>query len=174
MDKIVTIENKKDEKFLRRKAVDFDFEKFSKKEINELIRKMRVAMRKANGIGLAANQVGLDFRVFVAEVPASDNKMKFYAIFNPKIEKAAGEKISYEEGCLSVPKTYGNVERLERAVLAGYDKNGKSLKIKAWGLLARVFQHEVDHLNGMLFVDKAKNIHSIEKSETLNPKQSQK
>jgi len=161
-EKIVTIENKKDEKFLRRKAVNFDFEKFSKKEINELIRKMGQMMRKANGVGLAANQVGLDFRAFVAEVPASDNKTKFYAIFNPKIEKAGGEKISLEEGCLSVPLTYGEVERPKKITLVGHDKNGKPLKIKAWGLLARVFQHEVDHLEGKLFIDRAEEVHKIE------------
>ena len=164
MNKIVTIESKKDEKFLRHKTEDFNFEKFTKKEINELVAQMKHVMRKASGLGLSANQVGLNSRAFVAEIPGADNKMKFYAVFNPKIEKASSEKNSFEEGCLSVPLTYGEVERPERVTLVGYDKNGKPLKIKAWGLLSRVFQHEVDHLEGKLFVDKAKNIHKTNPS----------
>lgn len=161
-DKIVTVKNKKDEKFLRRETEDFDFAKFAKKEVGELVSRMRNAMREANGLGLSANQIGLNFRAFVAEIPSADNKIKFYAVFNPKIEKSSSGKVSLEEGCLSVPLTYGEVERPERVTLAGQDKNGKPLKIKAWGLLARVFQHEVDHLNGVLFIDKAKRVHELE------------
>ncbi len=160
-EKIVTIENRKDEKFLRHKTADFDFAKFSKREANELIAKMRKAMHAAHGIGLSANQIGLDLKVFVAEVPDAQGGMKFYAIFNPKIEKMSVEKIPFEEGCLSVPYTYGTIERSERVTLAGFDKGGKPLKIKAWGILARVFQHETDHLEGKLFIDKAKNIQKI-------------
>lgn len=160
-DKIVTVENKTDEKFLRCKTEAFDFNKFSKKETSDLVLRMKQAMRKAQGIGLSANQVGLNFKMFVAEVPSGQNKAKLYAIFNPKIEKAGKEKIEFEEGCLSVPLTYGQVERAEKVVLVGQDKNGKPLKIKAWGLLARVFQHETDHLEGKLFIDKAKNLHKI-------------
>lgn len=67
-----------------------------------------------------------------------------------------------EEGCLSVPGIYGDVERPEKITLVGQDRYDKKIKIKAWGLLARVFQHEVDHLNGILFIDKAKSIQKIE------------
>lgn len=158
---IVTTGNKKDEKFLRQKTVEFDFEKSSRKEIADLIAKMRAAMRAANGVGLSANQIGLTHKVFVAEVPGPQGGLKFYAIFNPKIEKVGAEKVPFEEGCLSVPLTYGTVERPERITLVGQDKGGKAVKIKAWGLLARVFQHEVDHLNGALFIDKAKNIQKV-------------
>lgn len=165
METIVTVENKKGEKFLRRKTADFDFTKFSKKEIAGLIAKMRKAMHVAHGIGLSANQIGLDMRVFVAEVPDAQGGMKPYAVFNPRLEKFSGEKAPFEEGCLSVPFTYGTVERAERVTLTGQDKSGKPIKIKAWGLLARVFQHETDHLEGRLFVDKAKNIQKIESSK---------
>lgn len=168
---IVTVQNKKDEKFLRRKAEEFDFRKSSRKEINGLVTAMRKAMHVAHGIGLSANQIGLAHKVFIAEVPSPQGGVKFYAIFNPKIEKASGEKIAFEEGCLSVPLTYGTVERPERVVLSGFDKNGKPLKIKAWGLLARVFQHEVDHLNGVLFVDKTKDIHKVPVSERLQKRE---
>lgn len=161
-DEIVTIEKKAGEKFLRRKAEVFDFGKFSKKEIGGLIVRMKQAMREAQGIGLSANQIGLNFKMFVAEVPSGQNRSKFYAVFNPKIEKVGEETIEFEEGCLSVPLTYGQVERAEKIVLAGQDKNGRPMRIKAWGLLARIFQHEVDHLEGKLFVDKARNVHKIE------------
>ena len=194
MDKIVTVENKKDEQFLRKKTAVFDFKKFSRREIQELISRMRKAMRQARGIGLSANQVGLNIKVFVAQIPQmrinadtdadkrgyiSENQRenlrtsassKFYAVFNPEIVKYSRETVPMEEGCLSVPNVYGLVDRPEKVVLAGFDKNGKPLKIKAWGLLAKVFQHEIDHLNGKLFIDKAKEIYRMPVSERLKEK----
>lgn len=151
MVKILTVQNKKEEKFLRGKAKTFDFEKFRKKDIQELIKMMNRAMVEESGIGLAANQIGFDFRIFVARV-----ERKFYAVFNPKITKYSKEAISAEEGCLSVPNVAGDVLRPEKVTLEGYDRNGRKIKIKAWGVLARVFQHEVDHLNGKLFIDRVK------------------
>lgn len=159
VNEILTIDDKKEEKFLRHKTAAFDFKKFTKKEVAELITRMRRIMRKANGIGLSANQIGLDLKMFVAEIPDGDGGTKFYAVFNPKIEKTSGEKVLLEEGCLSVPERYGNVERFGEIVISGRDKNQKSVKVKAWGLLAHVFQHETDHLNGVLFIDKAKDVH---------------
>jgi peptide deformylase len=164
-NRILTVENKKDERFLRKKAENFDFKKFSRSEISQLVLRMRKAMRAANGIGLSANQIGLPYKIFVAEIPSPDAGKKFYAIFNPVIEKTGGEKIRVEEGCLSVPGKYGHLERDERIVLSGVDKNGNPLKIKAWGLLAQVFQHEMDHLNGKLFIDRTKEVHKVEKIE---------
>lgn len=158
---ILTIDNKKEEKFLRKKTVDFDFKKFTKKDVSELIARMRRVMRAANGIGLSANQIGLDFRVFVAEVPDAQGGTKFYAVFNPKIEKMSEEKVSYEEGCLSIPGKWGDVLRSSRITIAGFDKNGRPAKVKAWGLLAIVFQHEIDHLNEKLFIDRAKRIYEV-------------
>lgn len=159
-DNILIITDKKGEKILRKKTVDFDFKKFTRREIDALIARMRRTMREANGIGLSANQIGLDLRVFVAEVPDAHGGTKFYSVFNPAIEKTGGENVSYEEGCLSVPGKWGNVLRPERIVIAGFDKRGKPAKIKAWGLLARVFQHEIDHLGGKLFIDRTKEIFS--------------
>ncbi len=156
MVKIVTIANKKDEKFLRTKTAAFDFKKFSKKEIRELIQKMRRDMQEAEGIGLSANQIGLDMKVFVARVEG-----KFYAVFNPEIIQSSTETATLDEGCLSVPGVFGQVERPTKVTLKGLDANGRPLKIKAWGLLAKVFQHEVDHLNGGLFIDKAKQVERV-------------
>lgn len=154
---IWTIDNKKELKLLRKKVADFDFKKYSKSEIAELISKMRAAMEKAQGIGLSANQIGLDLNCFIAQI-----EKKFYAIFNPKIIKISKEAAEMEEGCLSVPETFGTVARPSKVSLEGWDKNGKKLKIKAWGMLARVFQHEVDHLNGTVFIDKATEFHKYE------------
>lgn len=175
--KIFTVNHKKEEKFLRRKTAKFDFQKFNQAEIRDLIKKMREVMAAAYGIGLSANQIGLDLKLFVAQMPkinrtGTQEPLKFYAIFNPEIIKSSKEKSIMEEGCLSVPGMSGLVERPEKITLIGYDKNGKKIKIKAWGLLARIFQHEVDHLNGILFIDKAKDIQKAEsKSPRLYPEE---
>lgn len=170
--KILTINDKTEEKFLRKKTADFDFSKNSKKDIDELIKKMKSAMLKANGIGLSANQIGLNLNFFVAQIAEIDkygNKRiltpenkKFYAIFNPEITKYSKEKCKLEEGCLSVPGLYGIVDRPENIVLKGHNRYFKPITIKAEGLLARVFQHETDHLNGILFIDKAVNLRKYE------------
>ena len=165
MNNILKISDKKNEKFLRQKTAKFDFPEHSPKEIKALVKSMRETMKKADGVGLSANQIGLSFRMFVAQVPDQNGKPKFYAIFNPEITKISKEMEILEEGCLSVPETWGPVERHYRLTLTGQDINGKKIKIKAWDLLARVFQHEVDHLNGGLFIDKAHELHKKEKNE---------
>ena len=158
-DKIFVIGNKKEEVVLRKKIPPLDLARENKKELKDLIKRMRVIMKKANGIGLSANQIGFQKRLFVAQVPDEHGHQKFYAVINPEIVKVSKEKISSEEGCLSVPiDLFGLVERPEQVVLQGYNLEGKKIKIKAWGLLARVFQHEVDHLNGTIFVDKTKHL----------------
>ena len=170
--KILTVNNKKEEKFLRTKVDDFDFGKSDKKKIEKLVKAMRKTMAEAKGVGLSANQVGLSVRMFTMEIPDKLKKQdkngkmlsqkqisgKFYAIFNPEIIKSSKKKIVVEEGCLSIPGIYGLVERPEKITLAGQDRNGKKIKIQAAGLLARVFQHETDHLNGVLFIDKATDL----------------
>jgi peptide deformylase len=161
---IYTIDSKAEEAFLRKKTKPFTFEKgvvkngeevIGRKEMNDLILKMRKIMHKAHGIGLSANQIGLPYRMFVAQVPSQQGEAKFYAVLNPEIEKFGKEKVTLEEGCLSVIGTFGEVPRAHEVTIRGFDKAGKALKIKAWGLLARVFQHEIDHLDGKLFLDRA-------------------
>ena len=97
MDNILITKNKKEEQFLRKRPADFDFKKWKKGDITMLISKMRRIMRAANGVGLSANQIGLDIRVFVAEVPDPQGGTKFYAVFNPKLEKTGEEEIVFEE-----------------------------------------------------------------------------
>ncbi len=154
--KILKIDNKTEEEYLRQKTVDFNFKKWKQKDITELLKNMRATMKAANGVGLSANQVGLNFRLFVAQVPDDQNRLKFYAIFNPDLIKESKEREVIDEGCLSVPDNYAPLSRAYRVVLTGFDRRGKKLKINAWGLLARVFQHETDHLNGKLFIDRLK------------------
>lgn len=143
---------------MRGAAKPFDFSERNSKELNKLIMEMKETMRQANGVGLAGNQIGLNESVFVAEVPGADGRTKFYTVFNPKIEKVSKETETVEEGCLSVPGMFGDVERAEKITVSFLDKNAKPQKLKAWGLLARVFQHEIDHLHGKLIVDRAKKM----------------
>ena len=120
--RIHLITSKRDAVFLRKKLPPFDLAKADKKELRELIKEMRKAIRAAPGIGLAANQIGRTERLFVAQVPKSRDELsdeKFYAIFNPKIIKLFEEKTTEEEGCLSVPETYGAVPRAEKVMLEG-------------------------------------------------------
>ena len=115
--KIFTIANKTEEKFLRTKTDNFDFSKNNKKNIDELIKNMKIEMKKARGIGLSANQIGLNLKMFVVLIPKKpleqdendkiiippSSETKFYAIFNPEITKFSKEKCEMEEGCLRVP-----------------------------------------------------------------------
>ena len=149
--RILTINDKKDNKFLRKKTSAFDFNSMSKDELRNLINDMKKTMKDADGMGLAANQVGLDFSMFIAEVDD-----KFYAIFNPEITKTSEGTEFLEQGCLSVPDDRLEVTRPSEITLKGFDRNGKRVKIKAWGFLAQVLQHEVDHLNGKLIIDYVK------------------
>ncbi len=169
MNKLVTIKNKEGSLFMRKKTKPFDITqlKDAKKspEIRALIKEMRVIMNKENGVGLSANQIGIQERFFVAQVPDLHGRMKFYAIFNPEIIKKSKDMETIEEGCLSVPNSYGFTPRHYEVTLVGYDQRGKKIKIKAWGLLARVFQHEVDHLDGKLFIDRAHSVFSSDSNE---------
>ena len=146
--KILKISNKKDNKFLRKKTAPFDFNSMTKDELRILINDMKETMRSAEGVGLSANQVGVDASFFVAEV-----EDKFYAIFNPEIVKTSTDTEPLEQGCLSVSDKRVDVTRPYQITLKGFDKNKKRLRIKAWGFLAHVFQQEVDHLNGKLITD---------------------
>jgi peptide deformylase len=158
--RVLTISNKADEKILRTKTVPFELASMTKAEMRIFLKEMRKTMQDALGVGLAANQIGITRQFFVAECDG-----KFYAVFNPKIEKTFGDPIEMEEGCLSVPGLRGTVKRYEKVLLVGTDQNGKKLKIKAWGLLAHIFQHETDHLAGKLYIDKASQIEKLENAD---------
>src|SRR3989344_1457706 len=150
MARILKIDSKKDSDFLRAKASSLELEKITVKEINELAKEMRQIMKKAFGVGLSANQIGKNMRLFVAQMPEQNGQKsgRFYTVINPEIVKISKESEISEEGCLSVPEKSGLVKRAKKITISGFDKNKRPITIKAWGLLARIFQHEIDHLNG--------------------------
>lgn len=160
---IITNNNKKGDSYLHKKIPPIDFKKTNRKELKDLVKIMRIAMKEASGVGLSANQIGIDKKIFIAQVRDKDGYLKFHTVINPEIKKYSKEIQNLEEGCLSVPETYGAVPRHNEITLEGLNLEGKKIKIRAWGLLAHVFQHETDHLNGILFTDKAKNLHKLNK-----------
>lgn len=121
----------------------------------ELIKNMFETMRNANGIGLAATQVGVDQSIFVVDLSPVDDyeKSKPMVLINPKILDFSDKKITIEEGCLSIPEVRYEVERPETIYISYYDTNLNEQTFEAEKLFARVFQHEQDHLNGVLFTD---------------------
>lgn len=125
--------------------------------IRQLMDDMVETMRAAPGIGLAGPQVDVLLRVIVAEVPKDFEDPEagtwLYALANPEIARMSDEIEEGEEGCLSIPNVYGYVERPAAVTVKGLDRNGKRVRIKAEGVLARVLQHEIDHLEGILFID---------------------
>jgi len=147
---------------LRRKArvvTTFD------KNLQTLIDDMVETMRDAPGVGLAAPQIGLSERLIVVEYYAKEEDeeneeapKKVWAVINPEIVKASDETSLGVEGCLSIPGLVGEVERHAEVQVKGLNRHGKPMKIKAKGWLARIFQHEIDHLNGVMFPDKATRI----------------
>jgi peptide deformylase len=121
-----------------------------------LARRMLETMRQANGVGLAAPQVGLLMRFFVAELPEDEETgepAETFILFNPEIVKGRGEQIGYE-GCLSIPGYIGEVARHDQVTVEGLDESGQAVRLRVEGYLARVLQHEIDHLDGILFTDK--------------------
>jgi len=118
-------------------------------EIVNLVKDMTETMYTASGVGLAAPQVGVAKRIIIID----DEEKGAIALINPEIIEKEGEMIS-EEGCLSLPELYAQVKRFAKIKVEGLDLNGEKIAIEAKDLLARVIQHEIDHLNGILFIDK--------------------
>ena len=122
-------------------------------EIRKLAEDMADSMYAADGIGLAAVQVGVAKRIIVMDLDQKDGKKDWRVFINPKILWASDEKAVYEEGCLSVPEIYDDVERPAGIKAEYLDLDGKRVEIEADGMLATCLQHEMDHLEGILFID---------------------
>lgn len=135
--------------FLRQIAVEVDPAEITNEKYQQLIADMMLTMRKENGIGLAAIQVEVNERIIVVET--KDGAIPF---INPEIIKHSNDLEIGEEGCLSVPGQYGSVKRYSSVSVKCLDENGEEQIYDAKGLFARVLQHEIDHLNGILFIDK--------------------
>ena len=134
-------------KILRKKTQEI--ENVLDPEIQQLAQDMIKAMNKDEGVGLAAPQVGKSLSLITI-----DFKDGPLILFNPKITFFSKKKEEGEEGCLSLPEIYGQVERSHKIRVKALDQEGKKIKFKAEGLFARVLQHEIDHLNGVLIIDK--------------------
>ena len=126
-------------------------------DLHRLIDDMIQTMYAAPGIGLAATQVGVGLRVFVADLSVGRNPSDLLVFVNPEFLERDGMQLE-EEGCLSVPGFQATVARPARAVLKGLDRDGRGQTVEATGLLARCFQHEMDHLEGTLFVDRLRGL----------------
>ena len=138
------------------------------KRLHQLLDNMVETMREGKGVGLAAPQVGLDRRIFVIEYPEDTERpeetMQRYEMINPEIVKAKGSEIG-QEGCLSLPGLAADVDRATYVLVKAQDRHGKSQRIKAYDWLARIFQHEIDHLGGVLMTDRAEQVYKVVEME---------
>jgi peptide deformylase len=128
--------------------------------IRKLAEDMIETMHAASGVGLAAPQVGVSLRVIVIGMPEEDD----FVLVNPEIVRRAGERL-VTEGCLSVPGYYGEIKRSRRVTVKGKDLDGKEVRIRAEELLAQALEHEIDHLNGVLYIDHLESSDKLHKIE---------
>ena len=126
-------------------------------DVRKLIHDMRETMHAAGGIGLAACQVGVSRRVIVLDVGPMDPQHSFFALINPEIVSGEGE-IDHEEGCLSVPEYLEKIKRKEKVCVKGFSPEGKGIEIMGDGILAIALQHEIDHTNGILILDRVSRL----------------
>ncbi len=143
---------------LRQKAVSVS--KFTP-QLRLLLEDMAETMLEAEGVGLAAPQVGIAKRIIVVKVDEG-----ILEVVNPEITSAKGTEVDVE-GCLSLPGVFGEVPRYDRVTVSGRDRNGKKIELTAEGFLSRVLQHEIDHLDGVLFVDRASRLLSPEELQKM-------
>ena len=132
-------------------------------EIRQTIVEMLQTMYSNDGIGLAAPQVGINKQLLVIDLELKDENKPPLVMINPEVKSAGGDLITSEEGCLSVPEVFLDVIRPDKVEVVYRDEEGRPQRIVADGLLARVIQHEMDHLNGVLFVDRVKNAIALNK-----------
>jgi peptide deformylase len=155
---------------LRRKAhkvTNFD------KDLQVLIDDMVETMREAPGVGLAAPQVGVSQRLIVVEYGREEDEekedapKKLFVVINPEIVEVSEDTLDGVEACLSIPRMMGEVERHREIIVRGQNRMGKNIKIKTRGWLARIFQHEIDHLEGVLFTDRASKVWRAREDEIV-------
>lgn len=176
MDKIKIVQ--RENKVLRETAKEVPFERIESAEIRNIIEKLKAAViEKEEAVAAAAPQIGKLWRIFVVSgyvfaPPAEPDEKKekknygFNVFINPKIIKKSREQATFPEGCLSVEGFYGQTKRSIKVKVEAYDENGKKFIKSGAGLFAQVIQHEIDHLDGILFTDKATNLKKYEKSES--------
>ena len=138
------------DKFLRQPTIPVDN---IDGDLQRFIEDMAETMYAAPGVGLAAIQVGTDKSILVYDRMPGEDKREYGVVINPVIIESEGELLSENEGCLSVPEFRSDVKRASRVLLDGVDRHGEPLRLEAEGFMAVVMQHEIDHLNGKLFID---------------------
>lgn len=163
-----------DNPVLRKKAIRVDASQYQSEKFQQLVDDMLDTLAEAHGVGLAAPQVNQSTRLIIVHLPDEseedreeygDDAGKTYIVTNPKITKRSRRMVEGVEGCLSIPGILGEVDRHEMIVVTGQDRHGNDFRIKAKGWLARVFQHEIDHLNGQLFIDLTDKIWQVGEAE---------
>lgn len=154
---------------LRKKAPSVPVSAFGTKELSEKLERMIVALdAEANGVALAAPQIGISERIFIVrydrmEPESSPETPADIGIYiNPEIIKTSRRRVEMEEGCLSVSGMFGKTKRFERATVRALDEHGTPFERGAGGILAQAFQHEIDHLDGILFIDHAEEVRAAE------------
>lgn len=160
---------------LRDLAKPVPIEEIKSGKIKKIIEDMKNSLaREEEGVAIAAPQIGVPLRIFVVskkifqllDTTKSDKDAYDDMVFiNPEITKFSKEKTIMEEGCLSVRDYYGKIKRATKAAVRAYDENGNAFERGGGRLLAQIFQHEIDHLNGVLFTDTAKDVRKIERQE---------
>lgn len=174
MESIIQKENP----LLRERAQEINIEDIKSRKIETIIRRMEKALDKEeDGIAIAAPQIGESLRIFVVskkvfeimdeekdptiKMNGEKQEYKNLIFINPEIIKTSKEQMLVEEGCLSVRWLYGQVKRAKKVMVKAYNQDGKLFTFGASGLMAQVFQHEIDHLEGVLFIDKARGLKEI-------------
>ncbi len=161
------------DKVLREFAQTVPLKDIASSKIQNIIKDMQEAVNmEEDGVAIAAQQIGMPFRIFIVSdtiMKKADEKYKSIGrdlvFINPEITKFSRQKTDVEEGCLSVRWKYGKVKRSVKVTIEGYNELGESIRRGASGLLAQIFQHETDHLNGILFIDKAYDIEDMPPEE---------
>jgi len=167
----------KEDSVLRQTAKPVLESEINTSKIKKILADMKEALDKEeDGVAIAASQIGVSLRIFIVSgkifsnpetgvKPAPEGKVEHLVFINPEITKTSKKKSWIPEGCLSVRWTYGEVKRAENVTVRALDENGKSFVRGSGGLLAQIFQHETDHLDGTLFTDKARNLEEVKPEE---------
>lgn len=158
---------------MRQIAQEVPLDEIKKEKIQSLVTEMKEVLgAEHDGVGLAAPQIGEPLRIFIVSGKAfraheddtepAAHESEQLVFINPELTRLSKKKIEFEEGCLSTRNRFGQIFRAERATITAYDEHGRKFTHSAGGLLAEIFQHEVDHLNGILFIDSARNVRLYE------------
>ena len=160
MKKIVQQENP----VLRAIAEEVEISSITKPEIQKIIKEMFESLEsQKDGVALAAPQIAYSKRIFVISPQILDTEVEIPLVYiNPRIIKHSKDKKNMEEGCLSCRWWYGKTKRSSRAIVKAFNEKGEEFEIEGRGLVAQIFQHEIDHLNGILFLDHAKDLKEVE------------